>query len=355
MIPNIDFKIITEERRHHCSQCGAELASIRITCTHCFQEVVKQAASTWTNLEFKAEGGFAKVYKATWRQGRWECKPESNNSSVRYYRRGGPMEVALKEEKTPTRLSTEFLKEASAYLKCEYRFLSDNQLFGFSVNPETDQIILVMRYMSGGDLRRLLMEKPDLGWSDRLEQLASVMRDLQNIHKAGFVHKDFHCGNILWTRDEFQNYELCISDFGLSAASDIYAFGMVMWEFSSGKQPFHEYDPDFALLRSIISGLRPTPVEGTPDCYVDLMTRCWAAKPEDRPTSEEVHNELLTLMEMNDKVLPTFNDMIFEQFETADSLRSEIDNSEYVATYQRDRYISRSFNATRGFTVELDL
>ena len=93
-----------------------------------------------------------------------------------------------------------------------------------------------MRFMSGGDLRQLLKENPP--WSDRLEQLASVMRDLQNIHKAGFVHKDFHSGNILWTHDEFQNYELCISDFGLSGPSN---------------------DKEDKLLSDTIYGTRSTP------------------------------------------------------------------------------------------------
>src|SRR5438128_7162961 len=141
------------------------------------------------------------------------------------------------------------------------------------MNPENDRIILVMRYMSGGDLRQLLMKNPtELTWNERIEQLSTLMRDLQTIHKQGFVHKDFHSGNVLWTLDSFQNYELCISDLGLSGpandkedkitgvipymapeilrgspkstASDIYAFGIVMWEFSSGQPAFFEYRDD---------------------------------------------------------------------------------------------------------------
>ena len=74
-----------------------------------------------------------------------------------------------------------------------------------------------------------------------------------------------------------------------SKASDIYAFGIVMWEFSSGQVAFFEYrDDDLSLFkqRIVTDNLRPVPVEGTPDCYVNLMQHCWAANPGDRLTAE---------------------------------------------------------------------
>ncbi|CAG8477241.1 8022_t:CDS:2 [Paraglomus occultum] len=390
MIPDIDFRIVTEEndngeQAYRCSKCKADMQNRYYLCQHCFTEIAETAATTWTterpnidafilgsqkdadqvhqfiewipfdnfaNVEHVADGGFAKVYKASWKQGCWECVTEDDDNSTRHFKRRGAMEVALKEQKNSTTLSDEYLKEAT-YLKCEYRFLRDNRLYGISVNPETSRIILVMRYMSGGDLKQLLIKNPaELTWSERIEQLSTLMRDLQTIHRAGFIHKDFHSGNVLWTHDNYQNYELCISDLGLSGpandkddtvtgvvpymapevllgqpkstASDIYAFGIVMWEFSSGKPAFFEYkDDDLSAFkqRIIKDNLRPEPVDGTPDCYVNLMRHCWKANPEDRPTAEEVLYTLLAFIEMNDKTLLTFNDTVFEQFESAEDLR----------------------------------
>ena len=87
--------------------------------------------------------------------------------------------------------------------------------------------------------------------------------DLKNLHKLGYFHKDFHSGNILY-KDELAY----ISDFGLSGpaneqkldnkicgvlpyiapevlngktytlSSDIYSFGVVMAEVSSGYHLF---------------------------------------------------------------------------------------------------------------------
>src|SRR6185312_570848 len=130
------------------------------------------------------------------------------------------------------------------------------------------------------NLTGLLMENPaEFTWNKRIKQLSTLMRDLQTMHKAGVVHKNFHSGNVLWTLDEHQNYELHIFDFGSidekvkgtaggvlsymapeilqgqpkSTASDIYAFGIVMWEFSSGQPAFIEYrDDDVSLFEQII-------------------------------------------------------------------------------------------------------
>ncbi|CAG8623715.1 3665_t:CDS:2 [Paraglomus brasilianum] len=374
MLPNIDFRNVTK-LDYCCSKCNATIVARNRLCKHCFREIVGNAAETWTsmrphidelivesqrdadyvyqfiewipyenftNVEFVAQGGFSRVYKAIWKQGYWECLADPDDTT-RYFERRGSMEVALKEQK----------HSVAVHLKLEHCLLREKQLYGLSVNPETGQIILVMRYMSGGDLRQLLIKNPvEFTWSKRIEQLSTLMRDLQTIHKAGFIHKDFHSGNVLWTFDDCQDYELCISDFGLSGpannedekitgfvpymapelllgrpkstASDTYAFGIVMWEFSSGEPAFFECrDDDLAFFKQKITQdhLRPVPIEGTPDCYVNLMTRCWAPDPKDRPTAEEVFHTLLLFIEMNDITSPKFNDTVFEQFEMAEELR----------------------------------
>ncbi|CAG8486206.1 10588_t:CDS:2, partial [Racocetra fulgida] len=51
--------------------------------------------------------------------------------------------------------------------------------------------------------------------------------------------------------------------------SDIYSFGVLMWEISSGKCPFDEGDPIAASI-CIIKGGRVEPIQDTPDDYRDL-------------------------------------------------------------------------------------
>ncbi len=48
-----------------------------------------------------------------------------------------------------------------------------------------------------------------------------------------------------------------ISGKEYSFASEIYSFGMLMWEISSGQPPFAGFDHDYDLAMKIINGMRP--------------------------------------------------------------------------------------------------
>ncbi len=61
-----------------------------------------------------------------------------------------------------------------------------------------------------------------------------------------------------------------------------------MWELTSRIQPFYDRRHDEFLMRDICSGLRPEIVEGTPECYRNLMESCWQGDPSRRPSSIEI-------------------------------------------------------------------
>ena len=73
-------------------------------------------------------------------------------------------------------------------------------------------------------------------------------------------------------------------------ASDIYSFSMIVWEFTSGVPPFNDRAHDFQLSISICKGERPEIIENTPQCYVNLMKKCWDIEPTKRPTANEIYN-----------------------------------------------------------------
>ena len=62
-------------------------------------------------------------------------------------------------------------------------------------------------------------------------------------------------------------------------ASDIYSIGMLMWEISSGQQPFAGFDHDYDLAMNIVNGMRPKIVLETLFKYKQLMEQCWDANP----------------------------------------------------------------------------
>src|SRR5438270_12948103 len=69
-----------------------------------------------------------------------------------------------------------------------------------------------------------------------------------------------------------------------SQATDVYAFGMIIWEISSHEKPFGQVDHDIQLELSIVKGLCPEITEDTPTFYRDLMQKCWHSDPTKRPT-----------------------------------------------------------------------
>ncbi|CAG8454793.1 16949_t:CDS:2 [Racocetra fulgida] len=150
------------------------------------------------------------------------------------------------------------------------------------------------------------------------------------IHENQSVHKDLHSGNIL----VFGDCKMCkIGDFGISrpantivngeniygvipyvapeifngerytAASDIYSFGMVIWELTSGLRPHSNRDHDGFLILNILNGLRPEIVDNTPLFFVELMEKCWDADPLKRPTADHIYQTLNEKLKSNEGFL----------------------------------------------------
>jgi len=104
--------------------------------------------------------------------------------------------------------------------------------------------------------------------------------------------------------------------------STIYSFGVLMWELAINKPPYYDKTSSSrsqshnnnnnskSLLKLIInSNLRPTISENNrymmPECYIELMKKCWSSDPKSRPTLCELVKEFKD-WNSNKKVLTEF-------------------------------------------------
>jgi len=179
--------------------------------------------------------------------------------------------------------------------------------------------MMVLEYAEYGNLRNYLKTNfSNLKWKEKLSFLDDIAFNLKTIHDENYIHKDLHSGNILQFNNEYGDTK--ITDLGLAQsinnsktsnssnvcgvlpyiapevldgkpytfASDVYSFGIIMVEVSTGKPPYGSVPHDEKLALAICNGLRPRVAKGTPQCYIDLVNQCLDADPEKRPSTYEL-------------------------------------------------------------------
>ncbi|RGB38921.1 kinase-like domain-containing protein, partial [Rhizophagus diaphanus] len=182
--------------------------------------------------------------------------------------------------------------------------------YGITKSPEGDEYAMIIKHAEHGDLRNYIRKFfPKLTWTDRIKILIELSKALNFLHKMNLLHMDFHCKNILVDETD----RIFLSDFGLcqpidsemvsssiqgvlpyiapevlrnkpyTKQSEVYSISMIMWELTSNKPPFSNKHHDVELALSILDGLRPNTVEGTPDFYTNIMKQCWDSDPLKRP------------------------------------------------------------------------
>src|ERR1044071_8930886 len=174
--------------------------------------------------------------------------------------------------------------------------------YGITKDPETNNFMMVMDYAENGSLRQSLNKNfNSMDWKDKFNTLFEIARGLSDIHKKRLIHQDFHSGNIL----DFEGISL-ITDLGLckpadeksekynknvygvlpyvapevlrgkeyTQASDIYGFGIIIYEVFNRLPPYHDMAHDEFLTVKICQGLRPKFIIKVPQLLEDIAKQC---------------------------------------------------------------------------------
>jgi serine/threonine protein kinase len=182
------------------------------------------------------------------------------------------------------------------------------------------------------------LDENAISWRLRYKVSLDIANGVKHLHSIvpPIVHRDLRSPNVflvnLLSFDENATVNAKVADFGLSRQaspklgeilptwqwlapeiidpsnvsgydekSDVYSFGIVAWEIATqlSEAPFSEYmaERDRTVINKIINeGLRPTIPESCPTEYANLIKRCWHPNPKQRPSFEEIADELNVLL-----------------------------------------------------------
>ena len=179
-----------------------------------------------------------------------------------------------------------------------------------------DEPLLVMEYMENGSLYDLLHNETMIMDGEVIFPiLQDIARGARFLHAADpkVIHGDLKAANVLVDG----RFRAKIADFGLSAKrkcmgasgtpywmapellrkesmntaeSDVYSFGILLYELYSRKDPYEGEHPS-VVLDGIVNkriNKRPPVPAGCPARIADIMKECIDGNPEKRPTFEEI-------------------------------------------------------------------
>ncbi|MFS7909750.1 putative protein kinase RLK-Pelle-LRR-I-1 family [Helianthus anomalus] len=314
-------------------------------------EKIKHATQNFHNDHYIGGGGFGRVYKGNLQDG--------DESKIVAVKRLDPRHGQGEQQ---------FLSELQILL--EYKHENIIGLVGYC--DEEDEKIIVYEYASGGSLDKYL-NNDSLSWEKRLYICIEVARALDFLHggegeQAKVVHRDIKTANILLSHDG----KAKLADFGLSLIStithetdvvvdnvcgtpgyldplyreskfltiesDIYSFGVVLFEMLYGRSTFaihkHEgrYLPDFIkskfeegkLDEVVFEQIKERIVQQSLTTFQKIAYQCLQHERENRPTTKTVLAKLMkSLKFQNPKSLKLQHNIIEEAiFEYASLLHS---------------------------------
>jgi serine/threonine protein kinase len=223
-----------------------------------------------------------------------------------------------------------FIQERDAFERVEH----PNVVRVHDLLMDRGRLGIVMEFLGGQDLKTMLSGRP-LKVTEALEISRALAGGLEAIHDAGIVHRDLKPSNVMLDA-EGEKYTPKIVDFGIcrilgdtvntvttgigtpvymapeatqeglgaGAPADVYALGVMLFEFLIGEPPFSGENV-MALIRAHNEDPPPL-VRGVPRELTALIDQMLAKEPETRPDATAVRRSLTDLAPLVDAASKPF-------------------------------------------------
>eukprot|EP01119_Soliformovum_irregulare_P004195 TRINITY_DN15204_c0_g1_i1.p1 TRINITY_DN15204_c0_g1~~TRINITY_DN15204_c0_g1_i1.p1 ORF type:complete len:1031 (-),score=194.78 TRINITY_DN15204_c0_g1_i1:231-3323(-) len=185
---------------------------------------------------------------------------------------------------------------------------------GITVPPQP--LTIITEYCGGGSLYSLFTTEISL--SRKKSILLGIARGMLHLHREFIIHRDLACRNVLLS----ENHEPKVSDFGLSridtdenktvsevgplkwmspeaisekkysTKSDVWSFGVVIFELVTQAAPFPDMDGVEAAMAVCYKGLTLLPPKDCDPTLATLMQQCFKKDPGERPTFNDICHTL---------------------------------------------------------------
>lgn len=304
-----------------CPACGAEVLDIDLKCAACGAALNATGAQRMLGqvmlghyelVDVLGQGGMSVVFHA------------------RHQLTG--QEVALKilppELAAHSQVKSRFVEEARALAALDHPNIVHLYTFG----AHDGAFVLAMQYVQGRTWERLIVENGRLDWRTACQICVDVLRALEYAHGRGVIHRDMKPSNVLVREADGA---ATVMDFGIAKMTtstrltatgqtmgtvrymspeqvrgrevdprtDLYSLGATMYEALTGETPF-DGDTHFEIMtRHLNDPPRPLARAGgsdVPRAVEDLVMRCLAKAPADRPSARDMRVHLEAALRTRD-------------------------------------------------------
>jgi hypothetical protein len=174
---------------------------------------------------------------------------------------------------------------------------------GCTLPSKTQGRAEILAYIEGESLHSVLKSEP--AWwqpTERAMTIVGIILFLHRIHAFG-CHRGLKSECVIFD----SKHHVQVGDFGLAGsrvyiapeicsgkalgrAADIYSLGILMLQIVAGGNVISDAEASF---RKFVTGVRPEIPPAVRDFMRELIDRCWAPRPEDRPSIDDVFDILV--------------------------------------------------------------